>query len=533
MLFWLFIACNTNIKGQSVTTNVQNQDTNEPSEPSVSPTSEPNTPSSEPTQSPTSEPAEEQNNDTQTDDTNPNEPSQPTIEPSTPEPTTCYSSNRISSDILLPDESSFGTSETVSQNGFTDDYLYDATNYIKIGVRRDWGGSIIFFGLSNGSTGMNNTNTIDANDTGREVQVAFYDLDRIRQGCAYNATCATNLGSCPNSITYLGWNPVQGGNRCNNGSPITSISNQNGRLELVVQPLHWNPNWNNVDCDSSGCSNPNLAYLQSDVQLTQRLRFVRTHVVELQYTLEELAGLDHARNLQELPTVYAANGNNGPDLWRLMDADGNQINIDIPANDGFYYRDFTSSSPWTTLQNDTLTYGVGILYENGLLEYQGWQNRSLPFNNVRSKIQFGISAYGSIHARAYLLLGSFHTIQSEANIMMSILPPFGYLDTPVHESVVQGSTLQIQGWALDNRGIQSITAIIDETEAYQISYGSTRQDVCSVWPGYQDCDNVGFEGNIDISYLPTAPGCAHQIEIQAIDTDGNARIISRDLFYLP
>ena len=25
-----------------------------------------------------------------------------------------------------------------------------------------------------------------------------------------------------------------------------------------------------------------------------------------------------------------------PDLWRLMDPNGNQIEIDIPANDGFF-----------------------------------------------------------------------------------------------------------------------------------------------------------------------------------------------------
>ena len=75
-----------------------------------------------------------------------------------------------------------------------------------------------------------------------------------------------------------------------------------------------------------------------------------------------------------------------------MDADGTQIDIDIPANDGFFVKNFTSSSPWTALQNEDLTYGVGILYENGLQEFQGWQNRSLPFNNVRSLIHFGIPA---------------------------------------------------------------------------------------------------------------------------------------------
>ena len=470
-------------------------------------------------------------------DTAVEEPSSPTSEPSQdsgPTPETCYQENRVDANTLLPDEPSFGISESTTVDGFTDDYLYDASNYIKVGVRREWGGSIVFFGLADGSVGMNDTNTIDANDTGREVQVAFYDPDRVRQGCAHNASCATALDSaCPNSITYLGWNPVQGGNRCNNGSPISNISNQNGRLDLSVQPLHWNPNWNDTDCDSSGCSDTNLAYLQSDVQVGQRLRFVRTHVVELQYTLTELAGLDHARNLQELPTLYSAIGNLGPDLWRLMDANGNQIDINIPANDGFFYKNFTSSAPWTTLQNEDLSYGVGILYENGLQEFQGWQNRSLPFNNVRSLIQFGIPAYSTIHARAYLILGSFGTIQGEATVLMNILPPFGSLDNPAHNSTTNGTSVTIRGWALDNKGVQTVEAIIDDTHTVPLQYGIARPDVCIAWPGYPQCEQVGYEATVDLSFLPTAPDCAHQIEIIATDTDGNSRVIARELFYLP
>jgi len=56
------------------------------------------------------------------------------------------------------------------------------------GLRREWGGSIVFFGIARGyGAGLNPTNAIDANDTGREVQVAFYDPDRLMQNCAWNA----------------------------------------------------------------------------------------------------------------------------------------------------------------------------------------------------------------------------------------------------------------------------------------------------------------------------------------------------------
>ena len=139
-----------------------------------------------------------------------------------------------------------------------------------------------------------------------------------------------------------------------------------------------------------------------------------------------------------------------------MDSDGNQVDINIPANDGFFYKSFTSTQPWVSLQNDDLSYGVGILYENGLLNYQGWQNRSLPFNNVRSEIRFGLPAHGTVKARAYLLLGSFGTIQGEATTVMNMLPPFGELDSPAHETTLSGSMLNISGWALDNRGFSKV-----------------------------------------------------------------------------
>jgi len=431
------------------------------------------------------------------------------------------------SDSPLPGEGSAGTSEMTAADGFTDDYLYDQTDYVKVGIRREWGGTIVFFGTSDGTPGMNDTNTIDANDTGREVQVAFYDPDRAMQNCAWNASCQSTASGCPNSITYLGWNPVQGGNRCNNGSGYDSVNNADGLLEVHTTPLHWNPNWDFSDCDSSGCSDPSLWALESDVSLYQALRFVRTHVVELRYTVQNLAAIDHASTYQEMPTVYTANGNGGPDLWRLFDASGTEIPIDTPAGneDGFYYENFESSGPWVTMQNDDATYGVGILYENGETSFQGWQLRSLPFNNVRAQFSFGIPANGTVNARAYLILGSLATVSGEAEQVLGDLAPFGWLDEPA-STVSGGGQVTVRGWALDNRGVTAVEAVIDESITAPLSYGDSRPDVCLVWPGYPDCDAVGFSGTADFG---PPDDCPHLLEIVATDTDGNRRTIHNQL----
>lgn len=427
----------------------------------------------------------------------------------------------------LSRESPPGVFESTTANGFNDDYLYNSSHELKIGVRREWGGSIIFFGMDNGNPGMNATNAVDANDTGREVQVAFYDPDRIMQNCAWNASCVTSPTECPNSITYLGWNPVQGGNRCNNGSGVENVEMSDGTLTVSTLPYFWNPNWDRQDCESAACNVPSLSVRQSDVRVIQKARFVRYHVVELDYTVINLANLDHASTAQEFPTVYTGNGNNSPDLWRLFNSQGVEIDISTPGNDGFFYENFSSPGGWVTMQDDNLTYGIGLYAENRLTTWQGWQNRSLPFNNFRPIFPFAIPGNGTVRARSYLILGNQGTVTSEAQWLDNNIPPFGRLDSPAADESVTGS-IPIQGWAQDNKGVVSVHLLVDGSINIPLDYGNARPDVCSVWPAYSNCENTGFQGNLDTDSLTP---CPHLVEIAATDEDGNTRIIdSRRIF---
>ena len=429
----------------------------------------------------------------------------------------------------MPGEAIPGRHETTGVNGFTDDYIFNQADALKVGVRREWGGSIVFFGINNGETGMNHTNTIDANDTGREVQVAFYDPDRMMQNCAHNASCVVSPTECPQSITYLGWNPVQGGNRCNNGSDVEWVDFSDGVLTISTNPLQWNPNWDRTDCSSDACHDPELAFRRSDVRIIQRMRFIGYHIVELDYTIVNLSNLVHAVTHHELPTVYSATGLGGPDLWRLMDSAGNQVSIDIPANDGFFHRVFESPGGWVSLQNETLEYGVALYNENRLTSYQGWQNRALPFNNFRALFPFAIPAYGTIRARSYLLIGGFSTITQDVAWLDAALPAFGALDWPEPDQVVSGGELTVSGWALDNKGVQTVYARIDDGEPVAVDYGNPRPDVCAAWPAYPGCDSVGYSGTVDIIGLSS---CPHVLEIVAVDTDGNSRVIARRRFFV-
>ena len=114
--------------------------------------------------------------------------------------------------------------------------------------------------------------------------------------------------------------------------------------------------------------------------------------------------------------------------------------------------------------------------------------------------------------RAYLLIGSYATIQSDAQSLQNKPPPFGTLDIPADGSSVQGNALTIQGWALDNRTVSQVIARIDEDTEYTLDLGGSRPDVDQAWPGYLNGENSGFQGSIDVSSLHHAPNCGHRSE---------------------
>jgi len=241
---------------------------------------------------------------------------------------------------MRPKAAGFGGITEATVGTHKDVFLDSPTNYVRVGARLDWGGTIVFFGLAANAK----SNVIDANDTGRELQLALYDPTRIRQGCAATASCATAIGSCAASITYLGWNPVQGGDECNRGAPVLSHGKVGDALELLIQPLQWNPDWDAPDCRTTACSG---AGRPVDVTYRVRLRFVREHVVEVDTEVVSKETIAHPKTGQEWPTLYVANGAGGnPDLPLLLDAAGIAATIATPANDGFFVGNFTSPASW-------------------------------------------------------------------------------------------------------------------------------------------------------------------------------------------
>ena len=417
-----------------------------------------------------------------------------------------------------------GRIETTRVDGFTDDYLYSPNEEFKIGTRREWGSAVVFFGKGGDRPGFNGSNTIDAFDTGRELQVALYDYERGQQGCAWNASCLDRPeAGCGKNITFLGWNPVQGGDECNRGSDTDHVVMAPGRLEATLVPRFWNPEWKVSDCRKPLCDSPVELPNRSDVRYRQRLRFVASHAVEIFMEYTNLSNIDHPPAFQEFPTLYSSFGEVGQDLWKVVDSEGRHVPVNERSNDNFFTKEFDSPGGFAALQNERLKYGVGLYYETRQRVFRAYQRRG-EFNNFRGLARFGLPARGKVRARAYLLIGSYETIAGSAARLDKRIGPFGDLDTPQPDAVVDGN-LTVSGWVLDNWDVTHVELLLDGELLAETSLSESRPDVCALWPGYKMCRReVGFVAEASLQGVSR---CPHLLEVRATDTHGNTRPIAR------
>jgi hypothetical protein len=99
-------------------------------------------------------------------------------------------------------------------------------------------------------------------------------------------------------------------------------------------------------------------------------------------------------------------------------------------------------------------------------------------------------------------------------------PPSVYIDSPSSGMVVSGM-VPVSGWALDNSmatgtAINNVQVKVDGVAVGTATYGASRPDVCSAYPGRPGCPNVGFTFALNTAAL--SPG-AHLLTVAATDSD--------------
>jgi hypothetical protein len=142
----------------------------------------------------------------------------------------------------------------------------NAVDTARIALFLDWGGAIV-------EVSANGTNFVNSHDTGREVQVSF------------------RSHSDPN------WNPTQGGDEYDRGSPVTADSVTADALYIRTQPIQWTPDFYN------GGSRQTVA---GDMLLEQTVTAVRSspNTFQVHYKITHLGDDWHDTGPVEFPAVY-------------------------------------------------------------------------------------------------------------------------------------------------------------------------------------------------------------------------------------
>src|SRR5437588_9864763 len=109
---------------------------------------------------------------------------------------------------------------------------------------------------------------------------------------------------------------------------------------------------------------------------------------------------------------------------------------------------------------------------------------------------------------------------ASVTVTVQATPPTVWIDGPSQGSTVSGA-VTIFGWAMDNASavgtaISIVQVKVDGTVVGTATYGSSRPDVCAVYPGRPGCPNVGYSFSLDTSTLSAG---SHTITVTATDND--------------
>jgi len=372
------------------------------------------------------------------------------------------------------------------------------TETVRIALETNWGGSVVELSLDG-------TNYVNQHDTGREIQVGLWD---------------NGNGACPC------WNPTEGGDQYDNGTPTISQSVTSNSLYTKIQPLQWYP-------DLYGGSS--TVPIAADILLEKTVSPVEGHdrAFHIHYKVTHLGSDLHTNAIQQIPVIYTNDGVNqlvyygGTAPW--TNGATTQTAITTESTPFFYM-----SEHWGALvdaQNKGVTLYLPSQYPWGYAGYFPFGG-SGPMGNTTASfapvVTMTFTPNLVIESDAYVIVGDsdaarqavydLHQTVGQTNVFT----PFGSLDSPAGSSVISGATT-VSGWALAVDSVAKVEVLVDGTAAGTASYGSSRPDVASVYPNAPA--NAGFTYSLDSTTLSNG---AHTLNIRVTDSSGNVAILAND-----
>jgi hypothetical protein len=376
---------------------------------------------------------------------------------------------------------------------------------IQFGVEPRCGGTLVEVVLQ----GHNFVNNSDC--TGRQVQAALYDG---------NAT----YDSCAGCEGIWGWDPVQGGDIHNFGSPLVAKRVTADAVYIATRPNEWYP-----DDKGGGPGRP----VPSDVMVEQIASFVpdHPHAVRLHYRITHLDSDTHASTVQEFPAVYVNQGYDrfvsysGTAPW----TDGAVSSYVLPVPGQAVPQRYVPEH-WAALVNEKdvgLTVYVPHQYPYAAgLQFAGTSGEfGSGANYFRPHVPYTFGPGNVLEGDVYVIAGDYRDARQDivalhaAAAASDILPPFGHLDVPLANQAVSG-IVTVAGWVLDDVEVARVEILVDGTSDGTATYGLSRPDVATVFPHAPA--QVGFSYPLLTRRYTNG---IHQILVRATDEAGNIAVL--------
>lgn len=377
---------------------------------------------------------------------------------------------------------------------------------IQFGVEPRCGGTLVEVTWR----GRNFVNNSDC--TGRQVQAALYDGNATYDGCS---GCQGNWG----------WDPVQGGDIHNFGSPLLAKKVTADSVYIATRPNEWYP-----DNKGGGPGRP----VPSDVMIEQTASFLPDYryAVRLHYRITHLNSDTHASALQEFPAVWVNQEYKrfvfygGTTPWT-----GRAVSSDVLTAPGQAQPVRYVPEHWAALVDEE---GVGLTvyvpqqypWVAGL-QLSGTSGEfGSGANYFRPHVPFTFGPGTVFEGDVYVFAGDYREARQDIEAMYDaqppsgdVLPPFGWLDAPLADQTVT-SVVPISGWVFDDVDVARVEVSVDGSPAGNASYGLRRPDVATVYPHAPE--RIGFSYSLDTRRYEDGP---HKLLIRAFDKAGNVTVL--------
>lgn len=382
---------------------------------------------------------------------------------------------------------------------------------IRLGIRLDWGGVI-------DEVSQNGENFVDHNDDGRDIQLALFDGNRLGKSVSIN------------SSLNVGYDPNQGGDYHQHGSPVIAISLTGNTIYTKTQPYEWNP-----DDKGGGPNSPVLgdAYMEQWISFLPGL----AGVFHIHYRVTHFGQDEHAVNYQGLPAIYTQAtydqvvSYTGPNPWQ-GDA---TASFSLPVSHILGGDLYPATENWLATVTSH-NFGLTVYFPDSYSFFSGLRlppEVQNPSNFVGPYTIRSLLPGDSFEGDYYVITGDYREARQQIYQVRAtrqasdVMSPFGSLDgvfgcaPSPQRGLISGSPL-VSGWAFDNVGVTGLDFYVDGVLRGQGIYGNPRPDVASSWPALPNSPNFGFSFKLDTSLYKEG---SHILEVKVRDQAGNISLL--------